>query len=246
MIDLKGFLSHLIYKTVGTLNFARQIEWQNMLEWLDPREGERILDVACGGGRLSLKIAEKGCKVYGIDISEDSINTAKRLAEREKINAHYEIADAQHLPYSGGYFDKVVCSSSLEHFPDDVESLKEMNRILKQGGTLVLTTDSCIYLNQGSIGERHRDIAHIVNYYTPEILKERFEIAGLVIVKIKYLLKSPITRFFINIGIKMAWRGYLWLGISLLAYPLCLLSERLFKTRELGYVLIAEAKNNLM
>jgi len=241
-MNLRGYLSHLIYKTMGTLNFARQIEWRNILEGLDPKEGERILDVACGGGQLSLKIAERGCKVHGIDISERNINSAKCLAERAKIIAQLEVADAQHLPYSDGYFDKVVCSSSLEHFPDDIESLREMNRVLKSGGTLVLTTDSFLYLNQGKIGERHRKIAHVVNYYTPEILKERLEIASLVMVRSKYLLKSPITRFFSNLGIKMAWRGYLWWGISLLAYPLCLLSERLFRAREPGYTLMAEVK----
>ena len=35
---------------MGTTEFIRQIEWQNMLEWLDPKEGEKIFDIACGGG----------------------------------------------------------------------------------------------------------------------------------------------------------------------------------------------------
>ena len=38
-----------IYKTIGTSSFIRRLEWRSMLEWLDPKEGERILDVACGG-----------------------------------------------------------------------------------------------------------------------------------------------------------------------------------------------------
>jgi 2-polyprenyl-3-methyl-5-hydroxy-6-metoxy-1,4-benzoquinol methylase len=60
---MRKYIGHLIHKTVGTLNFIRQIEWRNMLECLDPKEGERVLDVACGGGELSLKIAERGRKV---------------------------------------------------------------------------------------------------------------------------------------------------------------------------------------
>ena len=117
-----------------------------------------------------------------------------------------------------------------------------MNRVLKPGGTLVLTTDSFLYLSQDKIGKRHREIAHVVNYYTPEILKERLEIAGVGMVRSKYLLKSPTTRFLSNLGIKMAWQGYLWLGISLLAYPLCVFSEMLFRAREVGYTLMAEAR----
>ena len=71
---MKNYIGHLIYKTMGTTEFIRQIEWQNMLEWLDPKEGEKIFDIDCGGGELSLKIAEKGCEVYGLE----------RLLERER------------------------------------------------------------------------------------------------------------------------------------------------------------------
>jgi len=191
---------------------------------------------------LSLKIAERGCEVWGIDMSEKGINGARRLAGREKITAEFEVGDAQHLPYPDGLFDKVVCSSSLEHFPEDIAALKEMNRVLKPDGRLVLTTDSFLYLNNGRIGERHREIAHVVNYYTRETLKERFEISGFSVVRSKYLLKSPTVRFFNKIGIKREWSGYLWLAISFVAYPLCLLSERLFSGREFGYTLIAEAR----
>ena len=74
---------------------------------------------------MSLKIAEKGCEVHGVDISEDAIKGAKRLAEREKMACEFEVGSAEDLPYSDGYFDKVVCSSSLEHFKDDIKALKE-------------------------------------------------------------------------------------------------------------------------
>ena len=60
---MRKYIGHLIYKWIGTPHFIRRIEWRNMLEWLDPKEGERVLDVACGGGELSLKIAERGRKV---------------------------------------------------------------------------------------------------------------------------------------------------------------------------------------
>jgi SAM-dependent methyltransferase len=204
--------------------------------------GKKVLEIGCGVGSDLLRFAQAGAHVVGIDLSPKSVFLARSRLQVHNCQGNVLVADAENLPYSDGYFDKVVCSSSLEHFPDDIESLREMNRVLKSGGTLVLTTDSFLYLNQGKIGERHRKIAHVVNYYTPEILKERLEIASLVMVRSKYLLKSPITRFFSNLGIKMAWRGYLWWGISLLAYPLCLLSERLFRAREPGYTLMAEVK----
>lgn len=116
IVDVRRYIGHLIYKWFGTMNFIRRIEWRNMLEWFHPKEGEKILDVACGGGTLSCKIAEKGCEVQGVDISESAINRAKHLAEREKVACKFEIGSAEDLPYPDGYFDKIVCSSSLEHF----------------------------------------------------------------------------------------------------------------------------------
>ncbi len=243
MINLKSYLGHIMFKSVGTTSFMRRIEWRSILEWLDPKEGEKILDVASGLGQLSLKIAERGCNVYGIDMSETAINGARHLAERENIAAEFEVADAQRLPYPSSYFDKVVCSSSLEHFSEDIVALKEVNRVLKPNGILVLTTDSFLYLNDGEIGRRHREIAQVVNYYTPEILRERFEISGFSMVRNRYLLKSPTAGFFNKIGIRMEWRGNLWMTISLIAYPLCSVSERLLGG-EVGYTLIVEGRKS--
>jgi ubiquinone/menaquinone biosynthesis C-methylase UbiE len=239
---MKELIRHLIYKTMGTLNFIRRIEWQNMLEWLDPKEDERILDIACGGGALSLKIAEKGCEVYGVDISEDAINGAKRLAEREKIACEFEIGSAEDLPYPDGYFDKVICSSSLEHFKDDIRALKEMHRVLKPNGSVVLTTDSFTYPISEELKETHREIAYVVNYYTAEKLKERFGIAGFEMNRSKYLLNSRITSFFFEMGVELRWSGILWMMVSFIAYPLCLMSDRLFGVKDKGYTLIVEGR----
>ena len=150
---MRKHIGHLIYKWIGTPNFIRIIEWRSMLEWLEPKEGERILDVACGAGTLSLKIAERGCKVHGIDLSEKAINSAKRLAEREKIVCEFKIGSAEDLPYPNEYFDKVVFSSSLEHIGDDIKALKEACRVLKLNGSIVLTVPSLTYLIGDKIKE---------------------------------------------------------------------------------------------
>jgi ubiquinone/menaquinone biosynthesis C-methylase UbiE len=240
---MKELISHLIYKTMGTTGFIRRIEWRNVLEWLDPKEGERILDIACGVGELSLKIAERCCEVHGIDISEDWIKRAKRLSERERIACEFAVGSADDLPYLNNYFDKVVCSSSLEHFKDDIKALKEMHRILKPNGIVVLTTDSFTYPISDDLKERHRKKFYVVNYYTHETLKGRFEISGFKMNRSKYLLNSRITSFFVNpLAIKQRWSGILGMVISFIAYPLCLVSDNLFGVKDKGYTLIAEGK----
>jgi len=238
---MRKYIGHLIYKTMGTPNFIRRIEWRSMLEWLDPKEDERILDVACGGGELSLKIAERGCEVHGIDLSEYAINSAKRLAEREKIACGFKVGSAEGLPYPDGYFDKVVFSSSLEHIEDDMKALKEACRVLKPNGSVILTVPSLTYLIDDKIKERHRKVAYVVNYYTHETMKNKFEMTGFSMVRSKYILNSRITTFFCTIGIKLGWSGVLWFGMFPLAY-LCLVSDKLFGMKDKEYTLIAEGE----
>jgi 2-polyprenyl-3-methyl-5-hydroxy-6-metoxy-1,4-benzoquinol methylase len=193
------------------------------------------------GGALSLKIAEKGCEVHGIDLSEVAISSAKRLAERERISCNFEVGNAEDLPYPDGYFDKVVFSSSLEHIEDDMRALKEACRVLKTNGRLVLTVPSLTYLIGDKIKERHRKIAYVVNYYTHETMKNKFEMTGFSMVRSEYLLNSHITTFFCKIGIKLAWSGVLGFGMFPLAY-LCLVLDKLFGMKDKGYTLIAEGK----
>ena len=242
MQQVKNYTKHLVYKTTGMPSFIRRIEWRRILGWLAPKEGERILDIACGGGELSLKIAERGCEVCGIDMAEGAIEGAKRLAEREGITCKFGVGSAEDLPYPDGHFDKIVCSSSLEHFGDDIKALKEMHRVLKLDGSVVLTTDSFTYPISDELKDVHRKIAYVVNYYTRETLKERFEIAGFEMRRSEYLLNSWLTSLFFNFGIKIKWSGKLWMVVSFIAYPLCLMSDGLFGVKDKGYTLIVEGE----
>ncbi|MCK4731906.1 MAG: methyltransferase domain-containing protein, partial [Methanophagales archaeon] len=143
--------------------------------------------------------------------------------------------------YPNGYFDKIVCSSSLEHFKDDINALKEMHRVLKHDGRVVLTTDSFTYHIIDELKDMHRKIAHVVNYYTRETLKERFEAAGFELRRSEYLLNSWITGLFFDFGIKIRWSGRSWMGFFI-TYHLCLVLDRLFGARDAGYTLIVEGE----
>jgi len=61
---------------------------------------------------------------------------------RMEITCEFEVRSEEDLPYQDGYFDKVVCSSSLEHFENGIKALTEMHRVLKRRGGVVLTADS--------------------------------------------------------------------------------------------------------
>jgi len=244
---MRKYIGHLIYKWIGTPDFIRFIEWKAMFDYLEPKLGEKVLDVACGSGILTLKIAEKGCQTYGADISSDAINRAQYLAEREKIPCEFKVSNAESLSFPDSYFDKVVSSSALEHFQDDLNALKEMNRVLKTHGILVLTVDSFTYPMSSELKEKHTEKGFVINYYDETKLKGKLEKAGFELDQNKYLLNSPITAFLYNLWIKLWIKnidgyGLLWPMISFISIPLGLVSDRLIGKKDAGYTLIPKAR----
>ena len=109
-----------------------------MLEMVALRPGERVLDVACGTGLISFRMAEAvGARgaVVGTDISGEMVEAARRVAaERDIANARFERADAEALPYAVASFDAAVCGLGLMYVPDPVKALGEMRRVLRPGG----------------------------------------------------------------------------------------------------------------
>ena len=102
--------------------------------------GGRVLDVATGGGgfiHFLLDGLKDYAEIIGVDASE---RAAKAFAESfaGKANIRFEPMDAQHLDFADGWFDTVSVSNSLHHFEDAQAVLREMVRVLRPGGQLVL------------------------------------------------------------------------------------------------------------
>jgi len=109
-----------------------------MLDMAALQPGERVLDVACGTGLVSFRVAEgvgaRGA-VVGTDISSEMVEAARRsAAERDVDNASFERSDAEALPFADGTFDAAVCGLGLMYVPDPVKAVCEMRRILRPGG----------------------------------------------------------------------------------------------------------------
>ena len=90
--------------------FARPMEpgALEFLERLDIRPGTEMLDVGCGAGQIAIPAARAGVRVTGADLAANLVEVARSRAEAEGLDARFEEADAEMLPYAGDSFDVVV------------------------------------------------------------------------------------------------------------------------------------------
>lgn len=104
--------------------------------------GGSALDVCCGTGDLTLELASRlapGGSVVGCDFSEPMLDLAREKAEaRNAVGVRFEWADALSLPYDAGRFDAVTVGFGLRNFADRDRGLREMARVLRPGGRLVV------------------------------------------------------------------------------------------------------------
>lgn len=123
------------------VDYEQHVRSVTVLKLLDAHPGELILDIGCGNARDILQILSTGAKVVGVDISEGMVSSAKNaLAACGIYQVMLQVGDATTLPFLDRKFDKILCSEVIEHIPDAQKALTEMWRVLKPGGSVVLST----------------------------------------------------------------------------------------------------------
>jgi len=113
-----------------------------LLDCAWPMRGERVLDVACGTGLVSIAAATSvrpEGHVIGVDISERMIDRARiRAKDRNVSNVSFERMGAENLDLPDAAFDVVLCSLGLMYVPDPARALQEMARVLRPGGRVAM------------------------------------------------------------------------------------------------------------
>ena len=113
----------------------------------DVKDGSYILDICCrtGNGTLFFGSRKKKSKFMCIDPSTLMLSIAEKRLKKEKINFQIKKMDSLVLPFKENTFDYILCFETLEHMPNTLTFLSELNRVLKKKGRLVLTTPNTIW-----------------------------------------------------------------------------------------------------
>jgi len=115
--------------------------YSKYLRWLKPPAGKIFLDIGCGIGKVVDVLCQEGFEGYGVDISKSSIEKARsdRLGKYLWLNS-------KALPFSDNFFDSVGAFTVLEHVEDPRGFIREMARVTKKGGRLVLVCPNFLSL----------------------------------------------------------------------------------------------------
>ncbi len=110
-----------------------------MVEAAEPHPTDRVIDVGAGAGHATLALAPRVASVDAIDPTPEMLAVGTRLAaEREIANVTWAVARAEALPYPDATFDIAISRFSIHHWPDPAGSLREIARVLRPDGRVVL------------------------------------------------------------------------------------------------------------
>lgn len=120
-------------KEVYGINQTRK---KKMIQLLGNLVNKKILDVGCGNGHFGKEFINNGNSVFGVDISEKSVEVAKKYLSDAKCTDIQQ----DRLPYEDNFFDVIIMGEIIEHLLEPKKALLEIKRVLKNDGFIVITT----------------------------------------------------------------------------------------------------------
>ncbi len=111
-----------------------------LLEAVDVRPGERVLDAACGSGNATIAAARRFAEVTGLDFSPTMLAEARRRLDVERLTATLTEGDVEALPFPDGHFDVVISAFGAMFAPNQQRTAAELMRVCRPGGRIGLAS----------------------------------------------------------------------------------------------------------
>lgn len=137
--------------------------------------GRLVLDGGCGPGRASERLRARGARVVALDLAPRMLALATARGA-----ARAAVGDVARLPFGEGTFDVVLSTEVIEHTPDPLDSARELYRVLRPGGHLVLSTPNWLWqpVVRAASLLRLRPFDGLENFPRPAALRRALEVAG--------------------------------------------------------------------
>lgn len=168
--------------------------YKTVLSWIDYKTERDILDLGCGKGELLKQIEvrlnsykiDKKFKISGLDISPNMIEKAKNNSEIE-----FKVGDSEDIPFAENTFQVITCLNSFHHYENPDKVLKEIHRVLKNEGKIIIGE---ININDFFKKLINRILPYTSNgdvrIYSSNEIKEIFGQEGFVFIKEKFIFPS--------------------------------------------------------
>ncbi len=202
---------------------ADNFQLKEVLAWFGDVKGKKFLDAGCAKGRFTKALVKRGAFLSGIDITENFINIAKENVPE----ADFRLASVIDMPFGNNTFDGVLCIEVIEHIPDTEKAIREMTRVLKPSGKIIIIDKNILslhyrYLIPTCLFKRIQEIRGKWMYPNDFLFREKYFTFGKLdkilrkycsIVNSKYLPygRSRISSVVYNIlpflSYDIAWRG---------------------------------------
>ncbi len=158
---------------------------ENMAQWgvshFDIKEDDLILDIGCGGGRNLERFATQIStgKVVGLDYSEVSVEKSIKLNKKSVDEGKVEViqGSVSEMPFEDNTFDIITGFETIYFWPDFINDLKEVNRVLKKDGLLFFCNEA-VY-REGEM-DKYDDLVELLDMkiYSEDVLKESLQKTG--------------------------------------------------------------------
>jgi SAM-dependent methyltransferase len=134
----------------GTLEFFQKFDalreapnceppdFSNKIHGFDSSAGKKVLDVGCGNGYVLSRYAAQGATVHGLDLTEQALALSRKRFDLVGLKGAFELTDGDKIPCADDSFDVVCSMGVLHHIADPRPMIREMQRVLRPGGQLIL------------------------------------------------------------------------------------------------------------